>query len=187
MLTRLLDLLKTHQITTIFTSLTCAGTSIEQTDAGVSSLIDTWLLLRDIEVNGERNRVLYLLKSRGMAHSNQVREFLITNDGINLVDVNRGPDGVLTGSARKVHKERERAQDLQRQQELTRKQRELERKRQAVEAQIAAMRADLAAAEAELEETLAEAGVREAQLQSDRKEMARYRTADFDGPWGEDN
>ena len=187
MLTRLLDLLKTHQITTIFTSLTCAGTSIEQTDVGISSLIDTWLLLRDIEVNGERNRVLYLLKSRGMAHSNQVREFLITNDGINLVDVNRGPDGVLTGSARKVHEERERAQDLQRQQELTRKQRELERKRQAVEAQIAAMRADLAAAEAELEETLAEAGVREAQVQSDRMEMARYRKADFDGPWGQGN
>ena len=84
MLTRLLDLLKTHQITTFFTSLTCGGNGIEQTDVGISSLIDTWLLLRDLEVNGERNRGLYLLKSRGMAHSNQIREFLLTNEGIEL-------------------------------------------------------------------------------------------------------
>ncbi len=113
MLIRLVDSLKTNQITTIFTSLTHPGVSIEQTDAGISSLIDTWFLLRDVEVDGERNRVLYLLKSRGMAHSNQVREFLLTNEGIKLVDVNRGPDGVLTGSARIALEAHERAQELQ--------------------------------------------------------------------------
>ncbi|MDL5503213.1 MAG: ATPase domain-containing protein, partial [Candidatus Methanoperedens sp.] len=100
MLARLIDFLKAKQITALFTNLSQAGGPLEQTEFGISSLMDTWLLLRDIEIGGERNRGLYILKSRGMSHSNQIREFLLTDKGIDLVDVYLGPSGVLTGSAR---------------------------------------------------------------------------------------
>lgn len=180
MLMRLVDFLKANQITALFISLTHGATVIEQTDVGISSLIDTWLLLRDTELSGERNRVLYLLKSRGMAHSNQVREFLITDRGIDLVDVYTGPEGVLTGSARLAQEARERAATVLREQEIQRKERELERKRQAVEAQIAALRSGLAAEEEELQLALIQARHREAQLARDREAMARGRKADSD-------
>jgi circadian clock protein KaiC len=91
MLTRLLDEMKSNQVTVFFTSLTAASSSLEQTEVGISSLADTWLLLRDIEIGGERNRGLYILKSRGMAHSNQIREFLLTGKGVDLIDVYVGP------------------------------------------------------------------------------------------------
>jgi circadian clock protein KaiC len=100
MVTRLIDFLKVHGITVYMTNLTSGGDALEKTNIDISSLVDTWLLLRDIEFGGERTRAMYVLKSRGMAHSNQVREFLITGDGIDLVDVYTGPEGVLTGSAR---------------------------------------------------------------------------------------
>jgi circadian clock protein KaiC len=87
-------------VTTIFTSLTSGGEVLEQTEVGVSSLMDTWLLVRMLESNGERNRILYVLKSRGLAHSNQMREFVLSDKGINLIDVYVGPGAVLTGSAR---------------------------------------------------------------------------------------
>ena len=90
------------KISTFLTDLTHYGGSLEHTSEEVSSLIDTWLLLRDIELNGERNRGLYVLKSRGMAHSNQIQEFLLTNQGIDLIDVYTGSGEVLTGSARAV-------------------------------------------------------------------------------------
>src|SRR5688572_20496012 len=100
MLVRLIDYLRVHGITGFFVSLTGGGKTLEGTDEGMSSLVDTWLLVRDIELGGERNRALYVLKSRGMAHSNQVREFLITAKGVKLVDAYLGAAGVLTGSAR---------------------------------------------------------------------------------------
>jgi circadian clock protein KaiC len=112
---------------------------------GISSLIDTWLQVRDIEVGAERTRGLYLIKSRGMGHSNQVREFLITSGGIDLVPVAVGPDGVLTGSARLHLEAQQRAQALTREHEAARRQRHIEHKRQLLEAQIAAMRSELAA------------------------------------------
>jgi len=105
LMTRLLDLLKERQVTTVLTHLNAGGAPSEQTDFGVSSLVDTWLLLRDLEAAGERNRGLYVLKSRGMAHSNRIREFVISTRGLELVDVCVGPEGVLTGSARVVHQE----------------------------------------------------------------------------------
>src|SRR5256885_13810972 len=112
MLLRLIDFLKASQITTLVTNLTGGGNVLEGTDLGISSLMDTWLLLRDIELNGERNRGLYILKSRGMAHSNQIREFLLTPNGIRLVDVYLGPEGVLTGSSRQAQEAREAAAAL---------------------------------------------------------------------------
>ena len=102
--------------------------------------MDTWLLLRDLELGGERNRSLYILKSRGMAHSNQLREFLLTDRGVDLLDVYLGSEGVLTGSARLAQEAREKADALARQQEIERKQRELEREKRLLEAQIGALR-----------------------------------------------
>ena len=108
MLTLLLDFLKMEQITALFTSLTPGGEHPERTEVGISSLMDTWLLLRNLYGDGERNRVLYVLKSRGMAHSNQVREFMMGSYGIRLLEVRIGPEGVLTGSARIAHEAHER-------------------------------------------------------------------------------
>ncbi len=181
MLMRLVDFLKANRITGLFTSLTHGNHALEQTDVGLSSLIDTWLLLRDVELNGERNRVLHLLKSRGMSHSNQVREFLITGRGIDIVDVYTGPEGVLTGSARLAQEARERAAAELREHEILQKQWQLDRRRQAVEAQIAALRADLAAEEAEMQRGISESRGREAQLAKDRTEMGRSRQVDRDG------
>jgi circadian clock protein KaiC len=173
MLMRLIDLLKEQQITSLFTSL--AHARLEQTDEGISSLIDTWLWLRDQEVNGERNRVLYLLKSRGMPHSNQVREFILSAQGIQLVDAYIGAEGVLTGSARLAQEAKERAAAMSCAQDIQRKLRELARRREAVEAQIAALRSGLVAEEEEMEQAIAEARDRETQIGRDRAEMARRR------------
>jgi circadian clock protein KaiC len=184
MLMRLVDFLKAQQVTGLFTSLIHGGGAAEATDTAISSLIDTWLLLRDTELNGERNRVLYVLKARGTAHSNQVREFLITSRGIELIDVYIGADRVLTGSARMAQEAKERAATLVREQEVERKRREFERRRQALEAQIAALRADLEAGEDELRQAIAEANGREDQLTLDRSEMGWMRRADRDGAGG---
>jgi circadian clock protein KaiC len=143
MLMRLMDFLKVAGITTIFVSLTSGGSDLEQTTVGISSLTDTWILLRDIELNGERNRCLYVLKSRGMAHSNQLREFVLTDHGIKLLPVYVGPGGVLTGSSRISQESRERAESAQRQQETERKQQDAERRRLTLQAQVTALQAEL--------------------------------------------
>jgi circadian clock protein KaiC len=135
MLLRLIDFLKARQVTALLTHLTSGGSAVEATEVGISSIIDTWLLLRDIEVGGERNRGLYVLKSRGMKHSNQIREFVITPEGIELLDVYVGPEGVLTGSMRAAQEARERAAAQALQDEIAAKQRELERLRATLEAQ----------------------------------------------------
>jgi circadian clock protein KaiC len=111
-LNRIIDYMKLQQITGVFTTLTVDGESLKHTDVGISSLMDTWILLNCLEQGGERNRVLYLLKSRGMPHANQVREFLLTDQGVDLVDVCLGPGGVLTGAARTSEEVREKAETL---------------------------------------------------------------------------
>ena len=178
MLMRLVDFLKMQQITGLFTSLTTSGSAIEQSEVAISSLIDTWLLLRDIEIGGERNRGLYILKSRGMAHSNQIREFLLTDHGVELRDVYVGESSVLTGSARLAQEAQERAGKLTRQQEIERKQLELERKRKALEAQIIALRAEFEAQETETMSIIGQEQVGEAQLVQERVDMGLSRKAD---------
>lgn len=177
-LTRLIDFLKKEFITAVFLSLTSGDASEATTDVGVSSLMDVWILLRNLEANGERNRGLYILKARGTRHSNQIREFRITDHGVDLIDVYIGNEGVLMGSARATQEDRERAASLLRQQELARKQRELVRKRAAMEAQIELLRATYEAEEAETEKMLAEARDSEDTLLLQRTEMARMRSSD---------
>jgi circadian clock protein KaiC len=177
-LSRLIDFLKMNQITALFTDLTRGGNPLETTETAISSLMDTWILLRDIESGNERNRGLYILKSRGMAHSNQIREFLLTDEGIDLLDVYLGPGGVLTGTARYQQVAAEKATALVRQQEIERKQREVERKRQIMEAQIAALRADFEAEQEELERIIAQENLQEEVLVEDHQAMARMRGED---------
>ena len=142
MLTRVIDFFKNQGITALFTSLTEGGGPIEQTDVGVSSLMDTWILLRNVETpTGERNRLLFVLKSRGMAHSNQVREFALTDRGIQLADVYVGPGTtLLTGTARLIQEAEDEARAKARQQEAARRQLELEQEQAQVQAQIEALR-----------------------------------------------
>jgi circadian clock protein KaiC len=178
MLTRLIDFLKSRQITTMFTSLTSGRLSnLEQTEVGMSSLMDTWLFLRDMELNGERNRGLYVLKSRGMAHSNQIREFLLTDHGIELVDVYVGLGGVLTGTARQSLEAQERAAALKRQQDIDRQRRNLAVRRETFEAKLAALRAEFEAEKHEIEKMIAEAEGNEQTLVEERTTMAQLRKA----------
>ncbi len=150
MLTRLIDFLKVNNITALFTSLLSGSKQIEATEEGVSSLVDTWISVRDLEGIGERNRGLSILKARGMGHSNQVREFIITDQGIQLLDVVVGPTGIITGASRLTRQLQEEAQAVAARQELERKDRELERRRRVLEATIANLRTEFETVEEEL-------------------------------------
>jgi circadian clock protein KaiC len=179
MILRLVDFLKAERITAFFTSLTGGGADLEQTEVGVSSLVDTWLLVRSIELNGERNRGLYVLKSRGMAHSNQIREFVLGERGVELVDVYVGSSGVLTGSSRLAQTAREEAERRSREWELERKRRDMTRKRRLLEARMAALEAEFDAEFEEMERAAAQDQAVAVRLQQDRTDMARRRSADI--------
>lgn len=146
---RLIDYLKINQITAFFTTLTTGGSTLEHTDVFISSLIDTWMLLRDIELGGERNRGIYVLKSRGMAHSNQIREFLLTDNGIVLQEVYVGMEGVLTGSARVAQESKDRSEKILQKQEIEQQKLALERKRKKLEAHLQALTEEFEAEETE--------------------------------------
>ena len=178
MLLRLVDFLKMKGATAFFTSLTSDADTMEDTDVYVSSLIDTWLLLRDIEIGGERNRGLYVLKSRGMAHSNQIREFRLTNHGIELLDVYVGAEGVLTGSARLSQETKDEAEQLLRQQEIGRKQFGLERKREAMEAQVMVLRSEFEAEESEALKIIGIEKARNERFTQDKIKMGESRKGD---------
>jgi circadian clock protein KaiC len=180
MVTRLVDFLKLKSITAMFTNLTRSGNALERTDVEISSIVDSWILLRDIELDGERNRAMYVLKSRGMAHSNQLREFLLTDHGIDLLDVYIGPEGVLTGSSRVSLEARERSAALALQQEAERKECERQRKREALEAKIVAMRKDFEAEDAESALIATQELARKQKVDEDRRDMAVSRQADED-------
>lgn len=181
MLCRLIDLLKSKQITLLCTSLTGGGGNEQQSEIGISSLMDTWLLVRNLEASGERNRGLYILKSRGMAHSNQIREFVLRDKGIELIDVYVGGGTVLTGSARIAQQARERAEALAARQEIEARQHEIERERAAVEADIAALRAKLKAGKENLKR-LSDRSVSQAQVVAAMQaDLSRQRMADAPG------
>lgn len=177
MLTRLIDFLKLQGITAIFTNLS-SRKQLEENDLPTSSLIDTWIAVRDIEINGERNRGIYVLKSRGMAHSNQIREFILSDQGVELINVSTGADGILTGSARFAQEEKDAAQRLRRQQEIEHRQREVERKRTKLEAEIINLKLAFEADEEELGELIAEEVAESGTLANTRKEIAALRKGD---------
>ena len=181
MLTRLIDLLKLKQITALFTSLTSAGSEMEDSEVGVSSLMDAWLLVKNIESNGERNRGLYILKARGIAHSNQVREFVLTDRGIELIDAYIGTEGVLMGSARSSQLARESAAEVERRIAMEQKKRELSRKRELYEAQLVALKGQYESERDAILRELEEANQREKMIADERLEIARLRRADSDG------
>jgi circadian clock protein KaiC len=177
-LMRLMDWLKQKGITTMLTDLTIGGNALDRADAAISPLVDTWLVLRDLETNGERNRGLHILKSRGMASSNQVREFVVTDAGIQLTDVYIGPSGMLTGSARVSQEARERAERVSLNEEAERQQLALECKRAALDGQIAALRAEFSAEETIIARTFSQDKLREASVAFDEAAMGRSRKRD---------
>ena len=174
---RLADICKSRGITGIFTSLSLASDYTNEAERGVSSLMDTWISLSDVESSGERNRILYVLKSRGMSHSNQLREYRLTDHGVELTVPYIGAEGVLTGAARLAQEARERDAQLGRGQATERRRRELDRKSAAIERQIADMRADLQGEEDEVSALSAQDGTRDGVLTSDRSAMADKRGA----------
>ena len=176
-LLRLVDVCKGRGITAILTSLSLAADHVTESDRSVSSLMDTWISLTDVEANGERNRVLYVLKSRGMKHSNQVREYLLTDHGIQLIEPYIGAHGVLTGAARLAQEAHEDADAVERQQARQRRRRALERKRHAVEREIADLRASLEAEEEEADLGFVQDDEREGIYRTNRNAMAAKRGA----------
>jgi circadian clock protein KaiC len=175
MLLRLIDFLKEKQITTLMTTLTGGAAAQEQTEVNISSLVDTWLLLRDIESGGERNRGLYILKSRGAAHSNQIREFLLTDHGVELRKVYLGETGLLTGSARVSQEAKDASQALLAEQEIETKQGALDRKRKAIEAQMDVLRLELETEEEASRRLIAQEQMKMKQWEQDQGKMAKSR------------
>ena len=162
----------------MFTALTLNTLVTENTDEGVSSLVDAWLMVRDIEFNGERNRGMYIMKSRGMKHSNQVREFIITDKGLNLVEVFLGPGGVLTGSARVEQKLAEETSEALHLNALSRKDREIERKRLVLQAKISNLQAEFESVQEELNKIYTEEELKKDIMQKNREKMTALRKLD---------
>lgn len=175
MLVRLIDFLQAEQITVLFTALSLNTIVNEQTDEGVSSLVDAWLLVRDIESNGERNRGMYIMKSRGMKHSNQVREFVITDEGLDLVDVYLGPEGVLTGSAREAQMISEVTGAVMRTHALSRKDIEIQRKRKVLEAKIASLQEEFESVQDQLNKSYIEEDLKKEIMEKNRQQMIENR------------
>jgi circadian clock protein KaiC len=178
MLVRLMDFLKGRKITCLFTNLNLSNETAEQTDVGISSLTDTWILCRDLESNGERNRGIYILKSRGMPHSNQIREFVMSKDGIRLIAPYIGAGQVLTGSSRVAQEAREKAESVLRLREIEKQREALERKRSALDAQIKSLNLEFTAEELELEAAIRQQMLSQTQLELEREEMNRIRLGD---------
>ncbi|MEQ8536193.1 MAG: circadian clock protein KaiC [Coleofasciculus sp. D1-CHI-01] len=176
---RLIDLLKSQQITVFLTNLIQGGMPVEQTEIGVSSLMDTWLEVRFVESNGERNRVFFILKSRGMEHSNQVRELKLTKQGVELVDVYLGEGMVLTGTARRIQEEKEKAVNLTRKQEFERKRRDFARQKAIIQSQITALQAQLEREEEDIEQMMQQEQSHQDNLQQNRVAIAQLRQADL--------
>lgn len=176
MLVRLIDFLQQEQITVMFTALALNNIVNEQTDEGVSSLVDAWLMIKDIELNGERNRGLYIMKSRGMKHSNQVREFVITDEGLDLIPVYIGPEGVLIGSARETQILLEETGEVLHTHNINRKDREIVRKRKVLEAKIESLRSEFESTEEELNKVYIEEEIKRDVQQQNRQKMSDIRT-----------
>jgi circadian clock protein KaiC len=179
MLMRLLDFLQNEGITVLFTALIFDKESSLQTDEGISSLVDAWIQVRDIEGNGERNRGIYIMKSRGMGHSNQVREFVITNKGLELIDVCLGPGGILVGSARQAQELQEATGDELRSYAVNRKNMQIERKKHVLEAKIASLKEEFESVREELNRTFVEQDLKKEIMEKNRQHLTKDRNSRF--------
>jgi len=166
MLTRLIDYLKSNGITALFTSLTGGELYSEARELGVSSLMDTWIAVRNLEHEGERNRGLFVLKSRGMAHTNRIREFILTDNGIKLVHAYIGPDGLLSGTARELQQAKDKEMALAVEQNNESVLRALEQKRKLLQVRIEAMNAEFEAEEIDTRRSIAQSNARQNALSS---------------------
>ena len=178
---RIVDYIKSQGSTGFFTAL-MAEDDIQSTNLSISSLVDTWLLLRNIEANGERNRILYVLKSRGMAHSNQIREFLLTDDGVKLREVYLGAGGVLTGSARVAREAEERREEVGRRRDEKKRESALRTSIAAVEAKLAALEAERNGYRTELQSVVVGDSARRKAMMSDREDLRKSRGVGVNGP-----
>jgi circadian clock protein KaiC len=177
MLMRLLDFLQNEDITVLFTALVYNKDNSGQTDEGISSIVDAWVQVQDIEKNGERNRGIYIMKSRGMSHSNQVREFVITDNGLELVDVYLGPEGILVGSARQAQELQEATGVEMRTHAVTRKDRELNRKKTVLEAKIASLKEEFESTQDELNKTFIEEELKKEIMERNREQLTKNRNS----------
>jgi len=175
MLIRLIDFLQEQQISVMFTALSLSAIANERTDESISSLVDAWVQVSDIEFNGERNRSMYIMKSRGMKHSNQVREFVMTDNGLDLIDVYLGPEGVLTGSAREAQKLQEETGEVLREFAVGSKDREVMRKRKMLEAKISNLQMEFESVEADLNKIYEEEELVKQVAGKTRRQIADYR------------
>ncbi|MGH7077610.1 MAG: circadian clock protein KaiC [Acetobacteraceae bacterium] len=175
MLLRVIDFLKGRGVTAVFTHLMHGQDGQVQTDAGLSSLMDAWILLLNREVSGEFNRELYLLKARGLSHSNQVREFIMSDEGVKLVPPYLGDSGALTGSARRNEEARSRGAEMRRKADVSRAQQQLEQRRRRARAQMEALQAELDADEIELNAMVQGEGEYLRRTADDLIDMARSR------------
>jgi circadian clock protein KaiC len=178
MLSRLIDYYKSNKITTLFTSLITKGVTDDTSEVGISSLMDTWIQVKDFESNGEHNRGLVVLKSRGMSHSNQIREFLLTDKGIRLLDVSLSSGAVLMGSSRVAQAAQEEVDTVRRREEIGRRKWLLEQKRREKDARIVSLEAEFATVEEDMTSTeRMEEKQGKARIET-RKELAKLRKAD---------
>jgi len=175
MLIRLIDYLQNKQITVMFTALNLNTSTSVQSDEGVSSLVDVWISVRDLESNGERNRALYIMKSRGMKHSNQVREFVITESGLRLVNVYLGPDGILIGSARESHQLDEITGEELRNYARNRRDIEIQRKRNVMESKIASIQEEFESLKDELGRSQQEEELKKKIMKKNRDDLTNKR------------
>lgn len=173
--TRLIDHLKSQEITVVFTNLIAAGMPLEHTEIGISSLMDTWIEVRSKESNGERNRLLQVLKSRGINHSNQVREFRITSQGVELTSVYLGQGDVLVGTARAMQEIADQKEQLYQQQKAASRRRQLEYQRQETQAKLAMLQVQLESENAEFEQIIQEEKQHEENLLKDKEVLSQWR------------
>lgn len=172
-LVRLADFLKMKGITAMFTELRSSNEALQESI--ISSIVDTWIRLEDVESNGEKNRLIRIVKSRGMAHSNQLREFELRNEGVEIIDPYIGPAGILTGTARFAQQEKERAEEIARSAEMERLRRELESQRSAMDLQIGSLKADMALKEAALKKKIEGEVVRSKAVEATRRRIESIR------------
>ncbi|MGA7932326.1 MAG: circadian clock protein KaiC [Kovacikia sp.] len=178
---RLIDYLKAQQVTVLMTNLVTGSIPLEYTEVGISSLMDTWIDVRMIESNGERNRLLQLVKSRGMKHSNQVREFRLTPQGVELIDVYLGQNQVLTGTARSIQESADKRERERQKQQVATRRRELEQQRQLTQSRLAALQIQMEAEKAELDQLDQAEELDVAESLQEQKTLGKLRWADDHG------